>query len=1152
MYTITAEAKALYDAEARRVLRITGTDKNGTAISITDADVMLGGFQIDRYSCNGDKIEVGTAIASEMTLTLDNYDGRFDNIVFEGTELYVEIGIADWAADEPHIYWMPCGYYTPDKQPRTLSVITIKALDRMTRFDEVAESLTIPATVSGLVGQICTACGITREPVPTSLPNRFFSLTAIPALQQKPTYRDVLRWCAGIMGACAYINYRGNLQLSWYSSVDYETTVANRYSSDLHENDITITGVTYTNTSGATIISGTPEYTLDLTGNYLVSQGVSTILPALNTALNGFAYRPFEASVIGAPYLWPMDMITFTDKNGTSHSCVVTNVNFGLNGQTAISGKGETAQLNSGVAPSAMTEAQAFLLESAIEYVRNDIDESLTQEDIFNRLTNNGVEQGLYLYNGKVYLNASYIQSGTIAADYIKGGTLTLGGYNNTDGVLEIRNASNKKIGYWDNTGIHISSGTIELRKNTNQGLNIDGNGNIAIGIAPNDITSFDGNKTEFQINDKGDIKVDTVSFYDAGADDDGIRTFQGSIVARPDYESTYDADPGIAMFDKSGFRKLQIMQSGVKLWGELDIAGTVANVSNYYTVQHIGTTFDGGNVTITDGNLSVTNGNVTVASGGINITGGDVTFSNSGTTRRQVKFIVGDNDYGRISAGATAANAGWVEIASGDDGNEPIYARQYSGDTTVARQLTLLDSSGNTTFPGSIYYKGSQATNRMIHFLDNTDDAYGNGISIGGGGATIIGGGKSASTAEGLLSNAGSEVLYLCNDGNVDVYTGLQSGTSSAKHSMFGSNGTLYVYDGHVVVGNGTNDTSERQLQVDAGAGQIYMYSQGSTTGYRGIWLPAHGTGAAKGALVVDTNNNVTLNGNATTATALTSNAGDANTPVYFSGGKPVATSKKLGAENANGHWGMKTAENGDDWIRTTTLGIIPYQPGNAGSGHSGLGTSRWYFSYAYIDNIYGTLNGHATSDLALTGGTLTGELNRKATTVDASKTNNNISSTVYPTTFNVTDASDRILARMEALIYANGNIASYWYVRNYNTSGTQVAQKGIMMTMAKDGTLTYSVSDNAKFRTALGLTGLATASIKYVDTNLTSSSTGVITVPSDYAAASILTTVHSRSTNPFYRLIRIGQTTWDVTDRSGNAVKSTSIPVRITYLKV
>lgn len=67
------------------------------------------------------------------------------------------------------------------------------------------------------------------------------------------------------------------------------------------------------------------------------------------------------------------------------------------------------------------------------------------------------------------------------------------------------------------------------------------------------------------------------------------------------------------------------------------------------------------------------------------------------------------------------------------------------------------------------------------------------------------------------------------------------------------------------------------------------------------------------------------------------------------------------LSAESNNGFWGMRTPDGGNGWIRTPNNGLIPYISGNAGSGHSSLGTSGWYFSTAYIDKIYGSLKGNA-----------------------------------------------------------------------------------------------------------------------------------------------------------------------------------------------
>ena len=91
---------------------------------------------------------------------------------------------------------------------------------------------------------------------------------------------------------------------------------------------------------------------------------------------------------------------------------------------------------------------------------------------------------------------------------------------------------------------------------------------------------------------------------------------------------------------------------------------------------------------------------------GDLNISGDHILYmlQTSSTSTQQIQFQGGRSDYGRIAFGGTAENAGWMEIASCDDGNEPIYARQYTGVfTTIKRTATLLDASGNTSFPGSV-----------------------------------------------------------------------------------------------------------------------------------------------------------------------------------------------------------------------------------------------------------------------------------------------------------------------------------------------------------------------------------------------------------------------------------------------------------------
>lgn len=50
----------------------------------------------------------------------------------------------------------------------------------------------------------------------------------------------------------------------------------------------------------------------------------------------------------------------------------------------------------------------------------NALDTSLDQTAVFNRLTNNGATQGIYMQNGKLYLNASYMGAGLISNRYNK------------------------------------------------------------------------------------------------------------------------------------------------------------------------------------------------------------------------------------------------------------------------------------------------------------------------------------------------------------------------------------------------------------------------------------------------------------------------------------------------------------------------------------------------------------------------------------------------------------------------------------------------------------------------------------------------------------------------------------------------------------
>lgn len=96
----------------------------------------------------------------------------------------------------------------------------------------------------------------------------------------------------------------------------------------------------------------------------------------------------------------------------------------------------------------------------------DELNKALDQEEIFNRLTNNGEEQGIYLLNRKLYINFSFA----------RGGILKLGGKNNGNGKFHVYDENDELIGSWTNKGFSIDKAeSVKL----GDFFSYDSNGNI-------------------------------------------------------------------------------------------------------------------------------------------------------------------------------------------------------------------------------------------------------------------------------------------------------------------------------------------------------------------------------------------------------------------------------------------------------------------------------------------------------------------------------------------------------------------------------------------------------------------------------------------------------------------------------------------------
>lgn len=107
----------------------------------------------------------------------------------------------------------------------------------------------------------------------------------------------------------------------------------------------------------------------------------------------------------------------------------------------------QTARTSGNYVSSDWVKATKYTDDSAVDK----LNKALTSEEVFNRLTDNGKKQGIYLQGDQLYINFSYG----------KGGTLTLGGVNNENGSIQILDAIGAEVGKWDKDGLNIKKGSI-------------------------------------------------------------------------------------------------------------------------------------------------------------------------------------------------------------------------------------------------------------------------------------------------------------------------------------------------------------------------------------------------------------------------------------------------------------------------------------------------------------------------------------------------------------------------------------------------------------------------------------------------------------------------------------------------------------------
>ena len=233
--------------------------------------------------------------------------------------------------------------------------------------------------------------------------------------------------------------------------------------------------------------------------------------------------------------------------------------------------------------------------------------------------------------------------------------------------------------------------------------------------------------------------------------------------------------------------------------------------------------------------------GNITVSGAGTYFIGNLNTPTYTGTTNVAIVSAgMATSDYFRILVGGTAADSGFVEFATADNGNEPIYFRQYTGISgtpfqTVARTLTLLDDSGNTIMPGNLsvtngnvtanYFIGNGSTLTQITGA-NVSGQVGNALISG----TVYTNAQPNITSVGTLTsvNVSGDALIT---GNLTV-----SGTTEYTNVT-----NLYVKDPIIELGGGANNTPLTNNDGKDRGTLLHYYTTGVVDAFMG-WDNSNG----------------------------------------------------------------------------------------------------------------------------------------------------------------------------------------------------------------------------------------------------------------------------------------------------------------------
>lgn len=298
-------------------------------LNLTSSDLWANGVMFEDSVSGDNSFDIGSAIINVLTLSINNFDGRYSDYDFDGAEVVCYIGLTldDGTTEKVRICTA-----TVVEQPEVETVtIDLTCEDNMRKFDrDYSESkLIYPATRAQIIRDACSVCGVTL--LTTSFDRDDYIVQQRPA-DDALTFRQVLQWVAQIGCQWLRCDEYGRLCVKWFDTGKTNPQEINvTYNFTPKHTDVVITGVKVTEYSDSSedaagsYISGTEGYVLGISDNKLIRKGDGeTVASIIAEKCVGMVFRPFESQCPTDVALEAGDTITIEDRNGKLYNTYLT------------------------------------------------------------------------------------------------------------------------------------------------------------------------------------------------------------------------------------------------------------------------------------------------------------------------------------------------------------------------------------------------------------------------------------------------------------------------------------------------------------------------------------------------------------------------------------------------------------------------------------------------------------------------------------------------------------------------------------------------------------------------------------------------------------------------------------------------------------